>query len=92
MAGGLRCGAVRQRDRPAMRMRGRGLLTVKAPGTEKSTTFFPFHSSVESLMAVSGAGARFSTRIATTQLTVLTDATGGSALKLWRVRDVLEGA
>lgn len=80
---------MRQRDRRAMRV---GLLTVKAPGTEKSTTFFPFHSSVESLMAGREAEEPFSTGCATARRVVLTDATGGGTLKLGRVGDVLEGA
>ena len=51
VAGGL-AGSASARSRGGD---GRGGLTVKAPGTEKSTTFFPFHASVVSLVA---AGAR----------------------------------
>jgi len=37
---------------PKLGCRDGKIHTVKAPGTEKMTTFFPFHSSVLSLVAV----------------------------------------
>ena len=37
---------------PAFGCRAGKSRTVKAPGTEKITTFFPFHSSVLNLIAV----------------------------------------
>lgn len=65
--------------------------TVKAPGTEKRTTFFPFHSLVESLVAVHGPPCYRADRDNRWD-GLLTDTTGGVIVELWGVGNVGKGA